>query len=138
MMTVDQNVQLLVDYVGGCERIHKTPLPFAYVVHLRRALIIYCFTLPFALITVFDWWTVLVTFFLAYTLLGIEEIGVEIEDPFGQDDNDLPLDRFCTTIEKDLRALLVELSAASPSTESLTPAPAADLPADRPRPRCRR
>src|SRR4051794_37493489 len=27
--TLDQNVQLLVDYLGGCERILRTPLPFA-------------------------------------------------------------------------------------------------------------
>ena len=46
-ITIDNNVQLLIDYLGGCERIHKTPLPFAYVVHLRRALVIYCLTLPF-------------------------------------------------------------------------------------------
>jgi ion channel-forming bestrophin family protein len=107
-ITLDQNVQLLVDYLGGCERIHRTPLPFAYVVHLRRALVIYCFTLPFALVEVFDWkWaTVLDTLFLAYVYFGIEEIGVEIEDPFGEDDNDLPLEAICMSISKNTRAFL--------------------------------
>jgi putative membrane protein len=110
-MSLDQNVQLLTDYMGACERIHKTPLPFAYVVHLRRALILFCFTLPFALLSRFGWGTVLVTLLIAYTLFGIEEIGVEIEDPFGTDDNDLPLDRFCTTIEENLREILAALPA---------------------------
>lgn len=105
-MSLDQNVQLLVDYLGACERIHKTPLPFAYVVHLRRAIILYCFTLPLALLESFGWETVLVTFLIAYIMFGIEEIGVEIEDPFGDDDNDLPLERICATIETNLRALL--------------------------------
>ncbi|HXG11582.1 MAG TPA: bestrophin family ion channel [Gemmataceae bacterium] len=105
-MTLDQNVQLLVDYMGACERIHKTPLPFAYVVHLRRALILYCYSLPFALLRDFGWETVAVTFVIAYILFGIEEIGVEIEDPFGSDDNDLPLERICATIEGNLRGLL--------------------------------
>ena len=50
LVAIDANVQQLVDYLGGCERIKKTPLPFVYVVHLRRALILYCFTLPFALV----------------------------------------------------------------------------------------
>ncbi|MCA1850781.1 MAG: hypothetical protein LC672_06970, partial [Acidobacteria bacterium] len=50
MVAIDNNVKELIDHIGGCERIHKTPLPFAYVVHLRRALILYCITLPFALI----------------------------------------------------------------------------------------
>ncbi|MDB4928606.1 MAG: hypothetical protein JWM10_1090 [Myxococcaceae bacterium] len=103
---VEQNVQTLIDCIGACERIKRTPLPFAYVVHLRRALTIYCGTLPMALVQYFGWFTVPVTFLVAYILLGIEEIGVEIEEPFGTDDNDLPLDRFCTTIEQNLRAFL--------------------------------
>jgi putative membrane protein len=111
-LALDQNVQLLVDYMGACERIHKTPLPFAYVVHLRRALILYCYSLPFALVREFGWNTVLATFVVAYTFFGIEEIGVEIEDPFGTDDNDLPLERICGTIEANLLAL--EDTAESP------------------------
>lgn len=105
-MTLDQNVQLLIDYMGACERIHKTPLPFAYVVHLRRMLTVYCITLPFALIGTFGWVTMPVTFLVAYSLFGIEEIGVEIEDPFGLDDNDLPLERICSNIEGNLRAVI--------------------------------
>jgi len=104
-MTLDQNVQLLIDYMGACERIHKTPLPFAYVVHLRRALILYCFALPFVLVETFGWGAVAGTMFVAYVFFGIEEIGVEIEDPFGTDDNDLPLERICETIERNLMAL---------------------------------
>ena len=103
---IEQNVQVLIDCIGACERIKRTPLPFAYVVHLRRALSIYCGTLPMALVHYFGWITVPVTCVVAYILLGIEEIGVEIEEPFGTDDNDLPLDRFCSTIEQNLRALL--------------------------------
>lgn len=104
-LVLDQNVQLLIDCIGGCERIHRTPLPFAYVIHLRRALILYCYSLPFVLLPVFGWATIAVTVLLSYVLLGIEEIGVEICDPFGTDDNDLPLERLCATIAGDLRAL---------------------------------
>ena len=53
LASLDQNIQQLVDYIGACERIRKTPLPFAYVVHLRRTLVMYCFTLPFALVDTF-------------------------------------------------------------------------------------
>lgn len=102
---MDQNVQQLVGYLGGCERIRKTPLPFAYVVHLRRALVIYCFTLPFALVDTFGWWSVLDVFLIAYTYFGVEEIGVEIEGPFGNDANDLPLEDICTTIQRNLYAM---------------------------------
>ena len=92
-------------YLGGCERIRKTPLPFAYVVHLRRALVIYCFTLPFALVETFGWVTVLDTLLVAYVFFGIEEIGVEIEGPFGFDDNDLPLEAICETIQHNVYEL---------------------------------
>jgi ion channel-forming bestrophin family protein len=99
---LDQNVQLLIDYCGACERIRSTPLPFAYAVHLRRALIGYCFTLPLALVQKYGWETVPVTLMISYILFGIEEIGVEIEDPFGADVNDLPLSAICETIEQNL------------------------------------
>ncbi len=105
-MTIDNNTQLLIDYLGGCERIHRTPLPFAYVVHLRRAMIIYCLTLPFALLGPSQIWvTPLETFFLCYVFFGIEEIGVEIEDPFGDDENDLPLEDICASILKNTQDL---------------------------------
>ena len=80
-------------------------MPFAYVVHLRRALILYCFTLPFGLVKENGWGTVLDTLLIAYVFFGVEEIGVEIENPFGHDDNDLPIERFSELIASDLEGL---------------------------------
>ncbi len=105
LAALDHNVQQTVDYLGDCERIHLTPLPFAYMVHLRRVLIIYCLTLPFALVEPFGWLTVPATLGVAYTFFGIEEIGVEIENPFGHDLNDLALEDLCSKIAKNLLAL---------------------------------
>lgn len=113
-MTIDQNVQLLVDCLGACERIHNTPIPFAYMVHLRRAVILYCWTLPFALLSGFGWWTVIVTLLITYLMYGIEEIGVEIEDPFGDDENDLPLEQICQTIESNLAGIIATLAPREP------------------------
>ncbi|MBX7106252.1 MAG: bestrophin family protein [Gemmataceae bacterium] len=112
-LLMDTQVAALVDASGACDRIHKTPLPFAYVVHLRRALLLYCGTLPFATLEGFGWGEVLVTTLVAFVLLGIEEIGVEIEDPFGTDDNDLPLEKFCETVERDMRSVCVPVIHAS-------------------------
>lgn len=114
LTAMDRNIELLVDYLGGCERIRKTPLPFAYVVHLRRVLVLYCFTLPFALVETFGWATVLDVFLLTYTFFGIEEIGVEIEGPFGDDANDLPLEEFCEGIDANLLALTRPRISAAP------------------------
>ncbi len=104
-MQLDGIVAQLVDHIGACERIHKTPLPFAYVVHLRRALLIYCLTLPFVFVKPMHFWSVLACALIAFVLFGIEEIGVEIEDPFGTDSNDLPLEGICASIDKTLQAL---------------------------------
>jgi putative membrane protein len=102
---LDRNTQQLVDYLGGCERIRKTPLPFAYVVHLRRALVLYCYTLPFALVSSYGWYTIMDVTIISYVFFGIEEIGVEIEGPFGDDDNDLPLEDICETIYRNVYAI---------------------------------
>lgn len=103
---IDQDNHLLIDVIGGCERIHKTPLPFAYVVHLRRALVLYCATLPVALIPSFGWLTVPIVYGITYIMLGIEEIGVEIEDPFDGDDNDLPLEQITEGIQRNVGTYL--------------------------------
>ncbi|MBI5513472.1 MAG: hypothetical protein HY909_06860 [Deltaproteobacteria bacterium] len=124
-LSLDQNVQQLVDYMGACERIRNTPLPFAYVVHLRRALVIYCFSLPFALVESFGWYAVLAVFLVAYIFFGVEEIGVQIEDPFGIDDNDLPLDAICENIRRNI----VGLGEQNPvAALSLEPPPRAGAP----------
>ena len=104
-MSLDRDIGALVDLIGGCERIQKTPLPFAYVVHLRRAVLLYCLTLPFCLVQAMGWWSILATMLIGFVLFGIEEIGVEIEEPFGTDPNDLPLERICEAIAKDLDEL---------------------------------
>jgi putative membrane protein len=106
LRSLDHNVQLLIDYCGACERIRSTPAPYGYVVHLRRALIIYCLTLPLALVRDYGWTSVLATLVIAYILFGIEEIGVEIEHPFDLTINDLPLENICATIDQNLRGML--------------------------------
>ena len=102
----DGVISRLVDSLGACERIHNTPLPFAYMVHLRRALIIFLSTLPLAIVRDFGWVTIPATLLISYVMLGVEEIGVEIEDPFGTDENNLPLKSLCENIEINLRDLL--------------------------------
>jgi len=120
-MMLDQNVQLLVDYMGACERIRNTPMPYAYVVHLRRALIVYCLTLPFALVKNFGWVTILITLVISYVMFGIEEIGVEIEDPFDEDANSLPMGTMCRTIQGNIHGMLAEQGIEVSGPNALTP-----------------
>lgn len=99
-------LDLMVDVLGACERILKTPIPLAYSVHLKQLLLIYCFALPFELVNTLHWWTGFIVALVSFTLLGIEEIGIEIENPFGYDPNDLPLDAICQTMERNIEDLI--------------------------------
>jgi len=96
----------LVDCLGGCERILKTPMPLAYSIHLKQLLLLYCLSLPFQTVGQLGWWTGAVVALISFTLFGIEEIGIEIENPFGHDANDLPLDVICATIACNIEDLM--------------------------------
>lgn len=95
----------MVDALGGCERILKTPIPLAYAIHLKQLLLIYCLTLPFQFVSQLGWWTAPTVALMSFTLFGIEEIGIEIENPFGRDPNDLPLDQMCETMKRNISDL---------------------------------
>jgi ion channel-forming bestrophin family protein len=92
----------LVDSLGVCERILRTPMPLAYGIHLRQLLLLYCLLLPFQIVADLNWWTAPIVMLVSFTLLGIEAIGVEIENPFGTDSNDLPLDAICSNVRNNI------------------------------------
>ncbi|WP_071191093.1 bestrophin family ion channel [Trichormus sp. NMC-1] len=96
----------LVDNLGACERILKTPIPLAYSIHLKQLLLLYCLLLPFQIVQSLTWWTGLISALVSFTLLGIEAIGLEIENPFGYDANDLPLDTICRTMKLNIDDLI--------------------------------
>lgn len=104
----DSSVTSLMDTLGGAERILRTPVPFAYAQHIKGFLFVFCFSLPFVLAEPTGRWNVLASAAVAYALFGIEEIGVEIEDPFGDDPNDLPLE----AMEEGLRKVTADLVAS--------------------------
>jgi ion channel-forming bestrophin family protein len=99
-------VNTMVDVLGGCERILKTPIPLAYSIHLKQLLLIYSLSLPFQLVAELDWWTTPVVTIISFAVFGIEEMGIEIENPFGYDFNDLPLDRICQTMQDNIEDLI--------------------------------
>jgi putative membrane protein len=93
LMILDAAISDIVDAFSGCERILRTPVPFAYAHHIKGFLTLFCFTVPMALLSSMGWFTGAASAIVAYAMFGIDEIGVEIEDPFGYDPNDLALDQ---------------------------------------------
>ncbi|MCF4966196.1 bestrophin family protein [Nostoc sp. CMAA1605] len=106
LTAIQQLLNNLVDNLGACERILKTPMPLAYSIHLKQLLLLYCLLLPFQMVQSLGWWTGAVTALVSFTLFGIEAIGLEIENPFGYDANDLPLDTICQTMRRNIDDLI--------------------------------
>ena len=99
-------ISSMIDVLGGCERILKTPIPLAYAIHLKQLLLLYCLALPFQMVNDLAWGTGPVVALISFTLFGIEEIGIEIENPFEHDTNDLPLDSICATMQRNIGDLI--------------------------------
>lgn len=95
----------LLDQQGGCEKIHRTPLPFVYAALMKQVLFVYLVSLPLVLVPKMDFMAPLVVAVVSLGLLGIEEAGVEVEDPFGLERNHLPLDALCAMIARDIADL---------------------------------
>jgi ion channel-forming bestrophin family protein len=116
MLRIDEERATLIDHLGGCERILKTPLPLAYRVEIRRFLILFLASLPFALVWKIGWLTPAVTFIVAFLMLAIDKIGTELQYPFSADSlNHLPLEDICATIERDLLAMSGPPAVSKPS-----------------------
>lgn len=98
----------MVNSLGTCERIIKTPIPLAYGIHLKQLVLIYCLSLPFQLVNYFQWFTGVVVALITFALLGIEEVDSEIENSFGYDYCDLPLDANCHTLLSNIQELIAQ------------------------------
>ena len=97
----------LIDHIGGCERILKTPLPEAYSIEIRQFIFVFLVALPFGILLKVDWLTPLVTMLVAFPILALDEIGVELQNPFSTLHlNHLPLDKICKNLEQNLMSLL--------------------------------
>jgi putative membrane protein len=106
LRSFDNNFNVLMGALGGCERIRRTPVPFAYAQHIKVFVVLFCYTVPFAMVDVLGAYTPVAAAVLAFALFGIDEIGVEIEDPFGYDPNDLPMERIGDVIDGNTREVV--------------------------------
>ncbi|BCA39767.1 hypothetical protein GKAS_02935 [Kluyvera ascorbata ATCC 33433] len=88
--------------LAGCERIANTPVPFAYSLILHRTVYLFCIMLPFALVVDLHYMTPFISVLISYTFISLDTLAEELEEPFGMENNDLPLDAICNAIEIDL------------------------------------
>lgn len=99
-------LQGLIDVLGICERIKKTPIPFSHSTFIKLFILIYIFVLPFGLVPVFEYLTIPAVMVMSFAMMGIEVISEEIEDPFGEEANSLPTGAMSDTIRENVYEIL--------------------------------
>jgi putative membrane protein len=106
LLWLNVEVKSLMDICGACEKIRNTPLPSSYRALLRHGIALYLAITPFYLIEDTGLAGFPVFILAAYFLLGIELVAEEIEEPFGIGGDNLPLERYCATIEASVCEIL--------------------------------
>ncbi|WP_025761540.1 bestrophin family protein [Dyadobacter tibetensis] len=106
MLVLNQELESFTNICGACERIKNTPIPLSYSSFIKKFIFLYCVTLPIGYVFSLHWWVVPFVMFIFYILASLEVIAEEIEDPFGEDANDLPVQRICQGAKKSTLELI--------------------------------
>lgn len=104
-MVMDVHLVNLTDMMGGCERITNTPIPSAFSFFVKQGLLFYSLIFPFGWADKFGYLIIPMMLVMLYILLGLEIMSEELEDPFGTDDNDLPLDMIANNIASNVKSI---------------------------------
>lgn len=112
---VDSNIEGFIGAWMACEKTVSTPMVFPYtqMLCLFMVLFVYTFPLPLAHIFYNDGnqmngfiITPFISALVAYAFFGMNAVGVEIENPFGDDENDLPIPGMRARLEADTQSIM--------------------------------
>lgn len=103
---LNNDFQSFMDICGACERIKNTPIPYSYSTFIKKFIFLYVITLPFGLVFTLTYLSVPIVGIVFYVLGSLEMIAEEIEDPFGADLNDLPIQKIADNIRKNVEHIL--------------------------------
>jgi ion channel-forming bestrophin family protein len=106
LMSINAELMSFTDISGACERIKNTPIPYSYGVFIKKFIFFFVMTLPLTWAFELHYYIVPIIAFVLYVLASMELIAEEIENPFGFDENDLPLDQIAANIKKHVGEIL--------------------------------
>ena len=106
LINLDKELKDFIDLMGACERIKYTPIPYSYMMYVKKFIFIYIITLPFGFVTQSGYMTIPIVLLVSFVLLSVELIAEEIEDPFGGDPNDVPTDKISENINRHVQEIL--------------------------------
>lgn len=114
IQSLDDHLTSMAAVQAACERIHNTPLPFAYMLLVQRTAYLYCFILPFGIVASQGLLTPLFCAIVAYTFFGLDALSEELEKPFGLTANGLALSAMSRSTEINLLEILGETEFPDP------------------------
>jgi len=103
---LNNELHSLTDVCGACERIKNTPIPLSYSSFIKKFVIAYSVTLPVGYVFSMGYFVIAAVPFIFYVLASLELIGESIEEPFGVDADDLPIDKIAANIKKHVSEVL--------------------------------
>jgi ion channel-forming bestrophin family protein len=106
LFVIDKELVQFMEICGACERIKNTPIPYSYSSFIKKFIVVYVLTLPFGFVFSLGYIAIPVTMFIFYVMASLELIAEEIEDPFGTDANDLPMERLASMIKGNVDEIL--------------------------------
>ncbi len=106
LIVLNAELQSFTDICGACERIKNTPIPYSYSVFIKKFIFVYVMTLPIGYAFSLGYYVIPVVAFVFYVLASLELIAEEIEDPFGNDDNDVPTDKIAHNIHNHIAEII--------------------------------
>ncbi|MEO8532670.1 MAG: bestrophin family ion channel [Flavobacterium sp.] len=106
LIILNAELVAFTDICGACERIKNTPIPYSYSAFIKKFIFFYIMTLPFGYSLSLGYYVAPVVVFIFYVLASLELIAEEIEDPFGDDENDLPIKKISENIKKHVEELI--------------------------------
>jgi putative membrane protein len=106
LIVLNGELSSFTDICGACERIKNTPIPLSYSAFIKKFVAIYVLTLPFGYVFTLGYYVAPIVAFVFYVLASMELVAEEIEDPFGFDDNDLPMGKIASNIRRHVAEII--------------------------------
>jgi ion channel-forming bestrophin family protein len=106
LIVLNGEITSFTDICGACERIKNTPIPYSYSSFIRKFILFYSITLPIGYSLIMGYYAAPIVAFIFYVLASLELIAEEIEEPFGTDQNDLPMEKIAENIDKHVGEIL--------------------------------
>jgi putative membrane protein len=103
LVAIERTLCELSDAQGGLERIKNTPLPQQYATYPIVFTHAFCVLLPLGLVDTLRLWTPLGSTAAGFLFLALLQIGRDMQNPFENTHNDVPLTAITRGIEIDLR-----------------------------------